>query len=159
MRVAGAVVLAIALAASMAEAQRGFRGRGGWGGYGDRRPGDWFSADDIRQFRGEARRWANESQELRNMLRDQNIDAKDLDEIMKRLRELDSDRVYRDAAELERLQTFVSEGLKRFEYALRRKAGDEADRALVNGSEDVPAEFRALVEEYYRSLSKPKQKE
>ena len=48
----------------------------------------------------------------------------------------------------------MAEGLKRFEYALRRKVGDEADRALVSGSEEVPAEFKALVEEYYRSLSK-----
>jgi len=134
---------------------RGWRD-GARGGYGDRRPGNWFSPDEIRQFRGEARRWANESQELRNLLREQNIDAKELDEILKRLRELDSERVYKDAAELERLQTFVSEGLKRFEYNLRRKTGDEADRALVNGSDEVPAEFRALVEEYYRSLSKAK---
>ena len=29
--------------------------------------------------------------------------------------------------------------MKRFEYALRRKVGDETDRALVNGSEEVPA--------------------
>ena len=34
---------------------------GGWGGYGDRRPdGGWFTPDDIRQFRGEARRWTQE---------------------------------------------------------------------------------------------------
>ena len=92
------------------------------------------------------------------MLREQNVDPKEFDEIMKRLRELDSERVYQDAEELARLQTFVSEGLKRFEYALRRKVGDETDRALVNGSEEVPAEFKALVEEYYRSLSKGKDK-
>jgi hypothetical protein len=53
----------------------------------------------------------------------------------------------------------VAEGLKRFEYALRRKVGDDTDRALVNGSEDVPAEYKALVEEYYRSLSKGKTKQ
>ena len=88
------------------------------------------------------------------MLREQNVDPKELDEIMKRLRELDSERVYQDVEELARLQTFVAEGIKRFEYALRRKVGDEADRALVSGSEEVPAEFKALVEEYYRSLSK-----
>ena len=88
------------------------------------------------------------------MLREQNVDPKEFDEIMKRLRELDSDRVYQDPEELARLQTFVSEGMKRFEYALRRKVGDETDRALVSGSEEVPAEFKALVEEYYRSLSK-----
>jgi hypothetical protein len=53
----------------------------------------------------------------------------------------------------------VAEGLKRFEYALRRKVGEEGDRALVSGNEDVPAEFKALVEEYYRSLSKGRPKQ
>jgi len=135
---------------------------GGWGG-GDRRAGGpygyYFGPDDVRQFRGEARRWAQEGQALRNMLREQNVDPKEFDEIMRRLRELDSERVYQDVEELARLQTFVAEGLKRFEYALRRKVGDETDRALVSGSEEVPAEFKALVEEYYRSLSKGKQKQ
>ena len=46
------------------------------------------------------------------MLREQNVDPKEFDEIMKRLRELDSDRVYQDPEELARLQTFVSEGMK-----------------------------------------------
>ena len=92
-------------------------------------------------------------------MREQNLDPKELDEIMRRLRELDSERVYQDVEELARLQTFVAEGLKRFEYALRRKVGEEADRALVSGNEDVPAEFKALVEEYYRSLSKGRPKQ
>jgi len=135
-------------------ASTGGLGDGGWNG-SDRSPGR-LSPDDIRQFRGEARRWAQEGQALRNMLREQNIDPKELDEIMKRLRELDSERVYQDVAELERLQTFVAEGMKRFEYGLRRKVGDETDRALVNGSDEVPAEFKTLVEEYYRSLSRQK---
>lgn len=88
------------------------------------------------------------------MLREQGVDARELDEIMRRMRELDSDRVYKDVNELERLQSYVSEGVKRFEYNLRRRAGEEADRAIVAGSEDVPPEFKALVEEYYRSLSR-----
>jgi hypothetical protein len=129
---------------------------GGWGGgpQGDRRPGDYFTAEDIRQFRGEARRWLGEAQALRNMLREQGVDPKELDEIMRRMRELDSDRAYKDVNELERLQSFVAEGVKRFEYNLRRQAGVDADRAIVAGSEDVPPEFKSLVEEYYRSLSK-----
>jgi len=93
------------------------------------------------------------------MLKEQNVDPKEFDEIMKRLKELDSERVYQDVEELARLQTSVAEGLKRFEYALRRKVGDDTDRALVNGSEDVPSEYKALVEEYYRSLSKGKTKQ
>jgi len=128
---------------------------GAWGGgpWGDRNPGDYFTGDDIRQFRGEARRWMGEAQALRNMLREQGVDPKELDEIMRRMKELDSDRAYKDVAELQRLQSFVSEGIKRFEYNLRRTAGD-ADRAVVAGSDDVPPEFKSLVEEYYRSLSK-----
>ena len=63
---------------------------------------------------------------------------------------------YLGVEELLSLQTFVSEGLKRFEYTLRRKIGDDTDRAIVSGSDEVPAEFRKLVEEYYRSLSRGK---
>ena len=131
--------------------------RDGAGGWGSRRPGDWFSPDEIRQFRDEARRWIGEGRELRDLLRQQNLDPRELDEILRRLRELEDTRIYRDVNELQRLQTLVTEGLKRFEYGLRRKVGDEADRALVTGADEVPQEFRKLVEEYYRSLSKAKQ--
>jgi hypothetical protein len=132
--------------------------RDGAGGWGSRRPGE-FNTDDIRQFRDEARRWIGEGRELRDLLRQQNIDARELEEILRKLRELEDTRVYRDANELQRLQQFVTEGLKRFEYGLRRKVGDDADRALVTGAEEVPQEFRKLVEEYYRSLSKGKQQQ
>ena len=121
---------------------------GGWGG-GDNRAGGpygyYFGPDDVRQFRGEARRWAQEGQALRNMLREQNVDPKEFDEIMRSgcASSIPSAST-RTSQELARLQTFVAEGLKRFEYALRRKVGDETDRALVSGSEEVPAEFKAL---------------
>jgi hypothetical protein len=133
--------------------------RDGPGGWGSRRPGDWFSPEEIRQFRDEARRWTGQGRELRDLLRQQNIDPRELDEILRRLRELEDGRIYRDADELLKLQTTVTEGLKRFEYDLRRKVGNDADRALVTGSDEVPPEFRKLVEEYYRSLSRGKQQE
>ena len=133
--------------------------RDGPGGWGSRRPGDWFSPEEIRQFRDEARRWTGQGRELRDLLRQQNIDPRELDEILRRLRELEDGRIYRDADELLKLQTTVTEGLKRFEYDLRRKVGNDADRALVTGSDEVPPEFRKLVEEYYRSLSKGKQQD
>jgi hypothetical protein len=88
------------------------------------------------------------------MLRQQNLDTKQLEEILRKLRELEDTRNYRDAAEFERLQTFIAEGMKRFEYDLRRKVGTDTDRALLNGGDEVPQQFRKLVEEYYRSLSK-----
>ena len=48
------------------------------------------------------------------------------------------------------------ESLRRFEFDLRRKVEGEADDVRLTGSDDVPAEFKSLVEEYYRSLAKPK---
>jgi hypothetical protein len=47
--------------------------------------------------------------------------------------------------------------MKRFEYDLRRRAGSDTDRALLNSGDEVPPQFRKLVEEYYRSLSKGQQ--
>ena len=131
---------------------------GGWdddGGWGNARPGN-FNADDVRQFRGEARRYGQDLDALRRALRADGVDTRDLDEILRRLKALDDDRVYRDVQELARLQGAVSEGLRRFEFGLRRAAEGEAGDVLLSGSDEVPAEFKALVEEYYRSLAKPK---
>ncbi|MGE3844376.1 MAG: hypothetical protein AB7I50_22660, partial [Vicinamibacterales bacterium] len=125
---------------------------GGWSGY-DRRLGRLTEAD-IRQFRGEMRQWNNEARELRGLLRNEGIDPKELDAILRAMRELDDERIYQNAAELQRLQTFISEGLKRVEFGLRRQAeAREQGEVLVAGSEQVPEAFRQLVEQYYRSLS------
>jgi hypothetical protein len=75
------------------------------------------------------------------------------------MRELDDQRVYADAAELERLQSFVVEGLKQFEYQLRRELSEEDAQLFLSGSDEVPAGFRELIEEYYRSLSKVQDQE
>jgi hypothetical protein len=130
--------------------------RGDWtggGGRGDRRPGE-LTRDDVRQLRGEIRRWNSEARELRGLLRQGNLDPKQLDEILRGLRALDDDRAYRDVEELQRLQTMVAEGLKRFEYALRRSVAADASETVLSGADEVPEEFRKLVEQYYRSLAK-----
>jgi hypothetical protein len=129
---------------------------GGWqagGGSGSRRPGR-FTQEDIRQFRGEVRQWTREAEQLRRFLQQQRMDPKELDEILRNLRALDDDRVYKDAEELARLQTQVTEGVKRFEYGLRRRLDGNANEILLSGSDEVPEQFRKLVEQYYKSLSK-----
>lgn len=90
------------------------------------------------------------------MLREQKIDPGELDEILRRLRALEDERTYHDVQEIARLQTFVSEQLKRFEFGLRRKAGADTDRVLLSGSGEAPAAYRRMVEEYYRALSRQK---
>ena len=66
-----------------------------WGGWGQR----VYNPGDIRQFRDQARYWANEAQQLRDQLRNDGVNTGDLDEILRQMRQLDDDRVYRDAKE------------------------------------------------------------
>jgi hypothetical protein len=66
----------------------------------------------------------------------------------------DSNRVYDDPRGLAELGALVEE-LKQFEYWLRRELeGIGKEELLLSGSDHVPAGYRKLVEEYYRSLSK-----
>jgi hypothetical protein len=113
-----------------------------------------LTPEDIRQLRGEAREWTGEAQALRRDLTAQNIDPRELDEILRALRQLDDPRVYQNASELQRLQSTITEGLKRFEFGLRRQADVGASSIVLSGSDEVPEEFRQLVQEYYRSLAK-----
>jgi conjugal transfer/entry exclusion protein len=81
------------------------------------------------------------------------IDPAQLQNLLRNLAQLDDERTYQNASELLRLQTAVAEQLKRFDYALRRKAAEENAVAL-SGSDEVPESHKTLVEEYYRSLAR-----
>jgi len=139
-----------------------YSGRFDNGGYGGNRDGRlWngqYDPNDIRQFRGQARQFVNDAQQLRRMVQGQGVDPRALDEILRNLKALDDDRVYQDAATLERLQTAVSEQMKRFEFNLRRQAEMKGSEVFISGADDVPEEYRKLVEQYYKSLSKGPEK-
>ena len=62
--------------------------------------------------------------------------------------------MYQNPEALARLQTSVTESIKRFEYTLRRRLDANANQVFLSGSDDVPEQYRKLVEQYYRSLSK-----
>ena len=127
-----------------------------WGGYGygDRRPGTAaWEPGDVRQWSREYEQRAGEAQELRRLLDEQDFEVGDLDAVIQRMRELDDLRRYQDPEEIARLQTFVLEELKRFEYRLRREITEENEDLFLAGNEEMPDEFRELVEEYFRSLA------
>ena len=126
------------------------------GAMGDSRPGPGrYSPEDIRQFRGELRQRTQDAEQLRRLLKDQKIDAKDLEEILRGLRQLDDAGMYQNPEALTRLQSAVTENIKRFEYTLRRRLDANANQVFLSGNDDVPEQYRKLVEQYYRSLSKP----
>ena len=125
------------------------------GSLGDSRPGGArFSGEDIRQFRGEVRQRTADAEQLRRLLKDQKIDAKDLDQILRGLRQLDNDSVFQNPEALAKLAAAVASDIKRFEYMLRRRLDTNANQVFLSGSDDVPEQYRKLVEQYYRSLSK-----
>ena len=128
------------------------------GGWGSARPGDYaYDPEAARQFRREYRERALDAEQLRQLLEAQGFNVEDLEGVIRALRELDDRRIYADAEEIARLQSFVSENLKRFEYRLRREIdGAEADQLFLAGSDEVPSGFRELIEEYYRALSREK---
>jgi hypothetical protein len=126
----------------------------GGGGFGDRRPGANMSPEDARQFRAEVRQFAGNAQQMRPLLQGQKEDLQALDEVLKNLRALDNDRVFADPAQFDRLQTAAADAIKRFEFNLRRRAELKGNEVLLSGDGDVPEEFRKLVEQYYKSLSK-----
>ena len=143
------------------ESELGGSDRGGSatpdGGRGDRRPGS-VSPDDIRQFRAEIRERLGEVQELQRILGQEELvvlDERQLDDVAAALRMLDSQRVYLDRAEVERLQSQIIERLRQFEFGLRRELeGGDRNRVFGLGSDEVPEGFRDLVDEYYRALSR-----
>ena len=76
------------------------------------------------------------------------------DQILNALRRLDDPRVYQDVSELSRLQSQITEQMKRFEFGLRRQADANATAIVLTGTEEVPEDFRKLVQEYFRSLAR-----
>ena len=129
---------------------------GAWGGYGwgDRRPGTTvWEPGDVRQWSREYTQRVGEAQELRRMLEQERFEVGDLDQIIQRMRELDDLRRYQDPEAIAKLQAFVLEELKRFEYRLRREITEENEELFLAGNEEMPDGFRDLVEEYFRSLS------
>tara|TARA_Y100000782_G_scaffold114262_1_gene149798 strand:- start:2263 stop:5748 length:3486 start_codon:yes stop_codon:yes gene_type:complete len=142
-----------------AQGQRGGGNRSGLPNQGGNRthaqPGDWnVGPDQVRQFSREYREQAMDAQKLRQLLEQQGFTVDDLDAVIQALREFDDQRIYADANEIARLQTFVNENLKRFEYRLRREnEGGNTNPLFLAGSDEVPSGFRDLIEEYFRRLS------
>ena len=70
------------------------------------------------------------------------------------MQRLQQEAIYNDPAQVAQLQEQILQLLKRVEFGLRREVEGPTDgTAALGGSDDVPDEYRALVEEYYRKLA------
>ena len=143
----------------------GDRTAGGAPGARDYREGDprrfggggWrdFDAESIRQMRREVRERIGETQALGRLLERVGATPQELQEMIEAMRSLDREGTYADPEEVARLQRGLGETVKQLEFRLRREfAADDEGEIFLYQSGDVPDEYRALVEEYYRALSR-----
>jgi hypothetical protein len=94
---------------------------------------------------------------LRDDLAKQGADVSALDRAMEAMRAAANQENLADAKSGGELRTQVIDGLKAYEFALRRAIeGKDNGQVLSGRTGDVPVEFRAYVEEYYRSIARPK---
>ena len=115
-----------------------------------------MSPEDARQFRAEVRQMATAAEQLRRTVGKEDQAA--VADMLKKLRALDSDQVFKDPAQFDRLQAQAADAVKRFEFNLGAETELKGNEVLLSGDGDVPEEFRKLVEQYYKSLSKGPEK-
>jgi hypothetical protein len=121
-----------------------------WAGAG--RP---LTPDERRQLQREYGARRADAEALRRELRASGQELEGIDEQIAKLRQLEGGRGFDDPQELQRLHEQALEGLKAYEFALRRSLEGNPERPLLNASGEVPPGFKSLVEEYYKSLAKP----
>jgi hypothetical protein len=118
------------------------------------RGGAPMSPSDVAQFTREFRLRRENAEGLRRDLAQQGVSTRELDRAIDNMRQLENSKAFSDPKSLEALQGAMIEGLKTFEFGLYRTLGMGTDgRPALGANAPVPAEYRAMIEEYYRSLA------
>ncbi len=113
-----------------------------------------FSAEDLRQFDRELQQRQQDLEALRGELRRERMDTSDLDQVLRQMGDLNLLGLNRDPLALESLRRDIVEGLRQFEYRLWRDLrGADTERVYQGNSDQVPAGYRELVDEYFRKLA------
>jgi len=109
---------------------------------------------DLRQFSRELGERQEQLEDLRDQLRQEGIDSEDLDRIIARLGELGSGASLAGPESIAALEHDIVQGLKEFEFGLRKSIlPSEDDRLLQAGDGEVPEGYEEMVEDYYKALA------
>jgi hypothetical protein len=81
-------------------------------------------------------------------------DLQNIDEYIKTLQTLAGDKVYNDPNALQHLQSAALEKIQKVDLDLRKRLDRTSDQLFLNGTQDVPAASKALVDEYYKRIGK-----
>lgn len=136
--------------------QNGQQGRDGQSGQqgGQAQPGG--SGGDRRQLQraiGEQRR---ELMGIRDQLRAEGVDTRELDGLINNLDRADNDGVIGTPRGIEALTQIVIPGLREYEFGVRRAISGAAETPRIGSEGAVPERYRRLVAEYFRGLAEPR---
>jgi hypothetical protein len=132
--------------AAGASAQAGASGADGGGRFG---------IEDITGFQRDFRGQRADLEALSTDLDRSDHRARDIGTLVAALRKLEQADAYQDPGAVLKRQAALIAALKELEFELR-KDGDKAEAltATMSGDDKVSAEFRRLVDEYFRDLSR-----
>jgi hypothetical protein len=112
------------------------------------------SAINPQQLRREWQERLQDAEQLRRTLADNPELARSAEALAREMRRLDSGRLLSNPEAIDRLKSQVIDGFRQLELELNRALqGPAASLPRQVSDEEVPAQFRKRVEEYYRSLS------
>ena len=109
---------------------------------------------DPRQVGREWRERLQDAEDLRGLMEGRPELGRDVASMIRRMRQLDAERLFTDAEELAHLKSQVIDGFRQLELEINRTLDEEVENLLrLVDRDEVPPEFRQRVEEYYRSLA------
>ena len=117
-----------------------------------------LSSEEARQLRRELAQRSDDARDLERALRESGLSSSQAASLAKRLGSIGTDRNFKDPLGLADLTRAVSEDIKMLEYVLRREAEGDRPALQLSGSEELPPGYRAMVEEYYRTLARKPRK-
>ena len=132
------------------------RGLAGGQAGGDARANGGYGGDP-RQLRNQFGQMASEAGDLRRQLQAGgagNADLRAIDEVARSLRELSSGRLDGDPRGLQELSAAALETLRKLEFDLRKRTDPTSNELYLSGADDAPPQYRPMVSEYFRELSR-----
>jgi hypothetical protein len=112
-----------------------------------------LNSSDARQFGREVGVRREAAEALRDGLRRDGVQTGELDKAIEQMKRLEG-AVTGDPKGLDQLQSEVIEGLKQFEFSLFKQVGASSAKQPATGMRaQTPAEYNALVDEYFKSIS------
>jgi len=105
----------------------------------------------------QAAQLAGDAQDLMRALQQAGANGKELqavDDVAKALKEMSKDNAYKDPLGMQQLMAATLDKMKKVEWDMRKRLDTTNDQLFLAGSEEVPSNFKSLVNEYSKQLGK-----